>query len=224
MRQYLNWKTYLVIFALGIVGATLYYTSRLADRLAKEEKKNVVQYSEGLRFLATAAPEQDLTLALYLTEQNTTIPVMWVSGADTILDFKNLDTSKAGGAAGGAFLKRKLAEFKEQHPEAVYGLPSAPDGLAEHYLSVPALLQRALEARQLVQLVTHNSQNDPYGYLTRLTEDELLLEVYTAFGEPDGHSVLQVEDVRSVVWSDEETRTIELLIRQRRAAGEEDAA
>ena len=115
----------------------------------------------------------------------------------------------------------RLIEFKEQHPEAVYGLPTAPDGLEQHYLAVPALLQRALEVRQLVQLVTHNSHNDPYGYVTRLTDDELLLEVYTGFGEADGHSVLQVEDVRSVVWSDEETRTIELLIRQRRAAGEE---
>ncbi|GAB3824947.1 hypothetical protein [Hymenobacter jeollabukensis] len=114
----------------------------------------------------------------------------------------------------------RLIEFKEQHPEAVYGLPTAPDGLDEHYLTVPALLQRAHEAHQLVQLVTSNSQNDPYGYVVRLTDDELLLEVFTAFGEPDGHTVLQVEDVRSVVWSDEETRTIELLLRQRAAEGQ----
>ncbi len=123
MRQYLNWKTYLVIFALGIVGATLTYTSRLADRLAREEKKNVVQYSEGLRFLATAAPEQDLTLALYLTEQNTTIPVMWVNSGDKILDFKNLDTARAGGES---FLKRKLVEFKAQHPPIVVETGGAP--------------------------------------------------------------------------------------------------
>jgi signal transduction histidine kinase len=114
MRQLLNWKSLLVIFALAIVGATLFYSSRLADRLAIEEKKNVVQYSEGLRFLATASPEQDLTLALYLTEQNTTIPVMWVSGSDTILDYKNLDTTTARGD-GNRFLQRKLAEFKAQH-------------------------------------------------------------------------------------------------------------
>ncbi len=114
MRQLVNWKSLLIIFALGIVGATLFYTSRLANRLATEEKKNVVQYSEGLRFLATAPPEQDLSLALYLTEQNTTIPVMWVSSGDTILDYKNLDTSRAG-AEGNVFLRQKLAEFKEQH-------------------------------------------------------------------------------------------------------------
>ncbi|OON70208.1 hypothetical protein B0919_05595 [Hymenobacter sp. CRA2] len=111
----------------------------------------------------------------------------------------------------------RLIEFKEHNPDAVFGLPSAPDGLEQHYLSVPALLQRALDAHQLVQLVTTNSSNDPYGYVVRLTDDELLLEVYTPFGEPDGHTVLQVEDVRSVVWSDEETRTLELMLRQRAA-------
>jgi hypothetical protein len=109
----------------------------------------------------------------------------------------------------------RLIEFKEHNPDAVYGIAAAPDGLEQHYLSVPALLQRAHEVHQLVQLVTTNSSNDPYGYVVRLTDDELLLEVYTAYGEPDGHTVLQVEDVRSVVWSDEETRTIELLLRQR---------
>ncbi|MCC3156860.1 hypothetical protein LJ737_06410 [Hymenobacter sp. 15J16-1T3B] len=111
----------------------------------------------------------------------------------------------------------RLIEFKEHHPDAVFGVATAPDGLEQHYLSVPALLQRAHDTHQLVQLVTANSHNDPYGYVVRLTEDELLLEVYTAFGEPDGHTVLQVEDVRSVVWSDEETRTIELLRKQRAA-------
>ncbi|GAB2968496.1 hypothetical protein GCM10027048_44210 [Hymenobacter coalescens] len=111
----------------------------------------------------------------------------------------------------------RLIEFKEHNPEAVFGVAPAPDGLEQQYLSVPALLQRAQEVHQLVQLITTNSNNDPYGYVVRLTDDELLLEVYTAFGEPDGHTVLQVEDVRSVVWSDEDTRTIELLLKQRRA-------
>jgi hypothetical protein len=49
--------------------------------------------------------------------------------------------------------------------------------------------------------------------VVRLSEEELLLEVYTQFGEPDGHTVLRLDDVRSVVWSDEDTRTIELLLR-----------
>ena len=113
MRQYLNWKTYLVIIALGIVGATLYYTSELAERLAMEEKKNVQQFGEGIRFMATAKSDEGVSFALNLTNQNTTIPIMIVDNENNILDFKNLDTSRVGDV--GAFLQRKLSEFKKEH-------------------------------------------------------------------------------------------------------------
>ncbi|RTQ52405.1 hypothetical protein EJV47_05160 [Hymenobacter gummosus] len=114
----------------------------------------------------------------------------------------------------------RLIEFKEQHPEIIFGAVPAPEGLGQQYLTVPALLQRALELRQLVQLLT-SADNDPYGYVLRLTEDEVLLETYNDYGEPDGQVVLQIDDVSSVVWSDEDTRTIELLLRQRGAAAQE---
>jgi hypothetical protein len=110
----------------------------------------------------------------------------------------------------------RLLEFKEQHPEIIFGPVPAPEGLEQQYLTVPVLLERARQSRQLVQLLT-SADNDPYGYVLRLTEDELLLEAYNDYGEPDGHTVLQLEDVRSVVWSDEDTRTIELLLKQRAA-------
>jgi signal transduction histidine kinase len=113
MRQYLNWKTYLVIVALAIVGATLYYTSELAKRLAIEEKKNVEEFSEGIRFLLTAAPDQDLSFALNLTNQNTTIPLMIVGEGDTIISYKNLDTSRVIDVQ--RFMRRKLREFKQEH-------------------------------------------------------------------------------------------------------------
>ncbi|UOQ70561.1 hypothetical protein [Hymenobacter cellulosilyticus] len=107
----------------------------------------------------------------------------------------------------------RLIEFKEHNPEVVYGLPAAPDGITNDDLSVPSLLQKALEARQLLQLDTY-SDTSFYGYVARLTEDELLLEVYTQFAEADGHSVMDVDSIRSVVWSNEDTRTIELLRKQ----------
>jgi hypothetical protein len=96
----------------------------------------------------------------------------------------------------------------------VYARPAAPAGLDDQYLSVAAVLQRANEVRQLVQLETY-AESYLYGYVERLTEDELLMEVYTQYGEPDGHTVLDLDSVRSVIWSDEDTRTIELLIKQR---------
>ncbi|MBC6990268.1 MULTISPECIES: hypothetical protein [Hymenobacter] len=108
----------------------------------------------------------------------------------------------------------RLIEFKEHNPEVVYARVGAPDGLDDQYLTVQALLQRAHESHQLVLLETH-SDHSLYGYVVRLTEDELMMEVYTQYGEPDGHTVLDTDGISSLVWSDEDTRTIELLIRQR---------
>lgn len=115
----------------------------------------------------------------------------------------------------------RLIEFKEHNPEVVYSLAAAPEGLADAYLTIPALLQRAQEVRQLVQLETQ-SDTSFYGYVARLTDDELLLEVYTQFGEADGHSVLDIDSVSNVVWSNEDTRTIELLLKQPGAASQPD--
>ncbi|WP_227606479.1 hypothetical protein [Hymenobacter translucens] len=113
----------------------------------------------------------------------------------------------------------RLIEFKEHNPETVYARPAAPEGLDQAYLSVPALLQRAQETRQLVELETL-ADTTFYCYIARLTEDELLLEVHTQFGEPDGHTVLGLDEVRNVVWSSEDTRTVEMLLKQPGALGE----
>ncbi len=114
----------------------------------------------------------------------------------------------------------RLIEFKENNPAVAYGQAAAPEGLDTTYQTVPALLQHALDTHQLLLLETQ-SEHDFYGYVVRLSEEELLLEVYTQFGEPDGHTVLRLDDVRSVVWSDEDTRTIELLLRAKGAEAKE---
>lgn len=111
MRQYLNWKSSLVFIALAIVGASLYYTSRLANALALEEQKNARQISEGLRILANPeSSEQDVNLALSLIDQNTSIPFLLVTGKDTILSHKNIDTS--GVKDVPVYLKKKLNEYQ----------------------------------------------------------------------------------------------------------------
>lgn len=107
----------------------------------------------------------------------------------------------------------RLIEFKEHNPEVVYALPSTPGGLENQYLTIPLLLQRAQEVRQLIMLETH-AEGYLYGYVVRVADDELLLETYTQYGEADGHSVLGFDDIRNVIWSDEDTRTIDLLLKQ----------
>ncbi len=81
--------------------------------MANEEQKNARLVSEGLRYLATLQPEQDANLALSLINQNTSIPIIWATSGDTILDYKNIDTNRVQDVPD--FLKNKLAEFRTQH-------------------------------------------------------------------------------------------------------------
>lgn len=130
MRQYLNWKTYLILAAFCIVGASLYYTSQLATKLADEEKKKMQQVAEGIKIMAdNESSGQDLTFASTFVSQNTTIPFISVDEQGNINQYNNLDTNKI--KRDPDYLERKLAEFKGMRPpiEAELGY-----GLGKHYV------------------------------------------------------------------------------------------
>jgi len=111
MRQYLNWKTYLIFAAFCIVGASLYYTSQLAAKLADEERKKMEQVVEGIKIMADSESSGlDLTFASTFVSQNTTIPFISVDEEGNINQYNNLDTNKI--KRDPAYLERKLAEFK----------------------------------------------------------------------------------------------------------------
>lgn len=111
MRQYLNWKTYLVIVAMLIVGASLYYTNKLAARLAVEERRKVEEIAEALKVLSK--PEnQETAVAFNTLEQNISIPLIIADEHDVIKDMRNVDSS---GSAKPGFAQRELRRYKELH-------------------------------------------------------------------------------------------------------------
>ncbi len=113
MRRYLNWKSYLALVAVGIVVATLLYTNQLAARLAAEERKDIKQWVEAIKTQASAAPDQDMSLANLLVEQNSTIPVIQTDAKNRIVFAKNIDTTGAKNPA--ELLARRLELFRDQH-------------------------------------------------------------------------------------------------------------
>jgi signal transduction histidine kinase len=117
MRRYLNWKTYLIVAALFIVGATLFYSNRLAMRLAWEEKKNIQQVANGIKTMASGSENQDFSFILSFIDSNTTIPFIMTDDQNNIIDIKNLDTSRA--INGPGFLEDKMAEFRKEHPPII---------------------------------------------------------------------------------------------------------
>lgn len=113
MRQYLNWKTYLIIIAMCIVSASLYYTNQLAGKLAIEEKKKVELLVEGIKTLSKATNDQDLAFVSGVITQNTTIPLIIADSKNNIIDYRNIDTT--GVKDIKKFLNDKIVEFKDKH-------------------------------------------------------------------------------------------------------------
>lgn len=113
MRQYINWKTYLFIIALGIVTASLYYTNQLAAKLAVQEKQNVLQLVEGLKVQSTTSdPEATRYISMVIAD-NKTIPLILTDESGNILDHTNLDTTAI--RKHPDYLTDKLQEFQALH-------------------------------------------------------------------------------------------------------------
>lgn len=114
MRQYINWKTYLIVIAMAIVSASLYYTSILAGKLAEEEKKKVQQVVEGIKALNSPnAGGQDVSFISSFIEENTTIPLIITDEEGHINSFRNIDTSRTRNVP--KMLQEKLREYKNKH-------------------------------------------------------------------------------------------------------------
>lgn len=147
MRQFLNWKTYFIVIALCIVAATAYYTNLLAGKLAEDEKRKVEQYVEGLKVLSQSTDPLASEYILGITQQNNNIPIILTDGNDSILDYKNIDTSRMGNAP--RHLKDVLQKFKKEHASITvdYGF-----GLQKLYYGESSLLTQ-LRFFPYVQLV-----------------------------------------------------------------------
>jgi two-component sensor histidine kinase len=134
MRRYFHWKSYLALVAVGIVLATLLYTNQLAARLAAEERKDVEQWAEAIKMLASSSSDQDLTFASYYVAQNSTIPVIQADEKGRVISSKNIDTTRAKDPHG--LLHSRLADFKDQHKPIVvdYGIGKNYVYYGESYL------------------------------------------------------------------------------------------
>jgi hypothetical protein len=118
MRQYFNWKTYLIIIAMCIVGASLYYTNQLAAKLAEEERKNIAQLVEALKVPNSTEDPVALQFAGMVLEQNKTIPLILTDDSGKILSHSNLDSVEV--AKNKNYPNEQLAVFKANNQPLVF--------------------------------------------------------------------------------------------------------
>lgn len=134
MRQYFNWKTYLIIIALFIVGASVYYTNELARKLAFEELKAVQEQVDALKLLSQTQDPGTIEYTSRLVEQNKNIPLILTNENDSILSTSNLDSVAL--KASKHYLQQQLEEFKAEHPVLIldYGFGTQKVYYGDSYL------------------------------------------------------------------------------------------
>lgn len=112
-QQILNWRTLVAIVAILIASGTIIYSRYLAEKIAKEERQKVEQWAEATKFLINSPSDADTKLASMILTENTSIPIIVTNEKDTIIEHRNLDSSKI--VSDNNYLVRKLSAFKAQN-------------------------------------------------------------------------------------------------------------
>ncbi|MDR1672068.1 MAG: HAMP domain-containing histidine kinase [Bacteroidales bacterium] len=108
-----KWKVFLLACAIAIALCSLLYTTFLTKKLSKEERKKIELWAEAYRMYIDAN-KNDPNLDFYfrVIEGNTTIPVIWTDERMTIIDFLNLDATKA---LNPAYVEKRLAHMRQKY-------------------------------------------------------------------------------------------------------------
>ncbi len=120
LQQVFTWRTLLALIAILIVSGTVWYSSYLANKIEKEERRKVELWIQAVEHIANPN-NTDTRLSGLITTANE-IPIIETTEKDSIMQWVNLDSSEveAGWAPGdtlkqavrNAYLQEKLDEFR----------------------------------------------------------------------------------------------------------------
>lgn len=144
-----HFRTLMALLAIGIVTGTIFYSNYLSNKIEAEEREKLSQWIEANKFLASAPAKANLTLALQIQQENTDIPIIWTNENDSIIDSRNLDSTKI---QSKTYLQRKLREFKRTHDPIVIVLNQNPYVADKYYYGNSNLL-RQIRYFPIVQLI-----------------------------------------------------------------------
>jgi signal transduction histidine kinase len=139
-RQLFNLRSALALIAVAIVTGTIFYSDFLSKKIEVEEREKISQWVEANKFIASAPPNVDLTLASEIQQKNNDIPIIWTNENDSIIDSRNIDTNEI--KSSKHFLQKKLEEFKSVHPPIILELNKNPYVADKYYYGDSKLLKQ----------------------------------------------------------------------------------
>jgi signal transduction histidine kinase len=112
IKEWINWRTMLVIVAICIVGSTIFYSNYLAKKIAKEERQKIEQWTEAIKNNSNPNITETTLTGKVLAENSLDIPILLVTEKDSLLDYRNLDSTKI---LNKNYVANKINNFKSLH-------------------------------------------------------------------------------------------------------------
>lgn len=150
IQRYLNWRTILVLVAIGIIGGTIWYSRYLAKKIETEEKQRVEEWVNANKLLNSTNETEAITLSTLLITNNEDIPLILTTDKDSIIEARNIDSVRM--IADKDFLQNKLADFKSMHAPVSLEISKDPPIIYKVYYGNTPLLNE-VRYYPIVQLI-----------------------------------------------------------------------
>ena len=138
--QWFNWRSSLAFIAICIVSGTIFYSQYLAKKIAKEERQNVEAWVEAQKTILHASDSISLNLAVKISSDNNSIPIIETNEQDLITgNYVSLDSFKV--KADKNYLVDKLKEFKKQNEPIILVISTSPYTANKYYYGESILLK-----------------------------------------------------------------------------------
>jgi two-component system, sporulation sensor kinase E len=112
-----RFKLLILVIALVIGGASIYYTQQLVDKLAERERKLIDLYAKALKFAGSSENSGDLSFIFEeIVKANNSIPVILTDEKRIPVNSKNIEIPpKATPAQEQKILNKEIQEMRLQH-------------------------------------------------------------------------------------------------------------
>lgn len=108
-----RWKLLLLLVALLIGAASLWYTNKLVRKLSEEEYKRIQLWAEATRRLADVSEvNTDINFLSSVISNNNSIPVIWADEEFKVISYRNLDSLRA---LDTTFLRKQVEIMRTEH-------------------------------------------------------------------------------------------------------------
>jgi len=108
-----NWKLVLLVVAIVIGGLSLYYTNRVVENIANQEKKKVELWARATKEISSAEEfDSNQEFLLDILRENDNIPVILTDDSFRIISYLNIDPEQA---EKPGFLEKQLVVMQSQH-------------------------------------------------------------------------------------------------------------